>query len=1152
MRINHLDLIRYGKFTDTPVELPLAERDFHVLIGPNEAGKSTIRSAILDLLYGIPPKTVHAFLHPMPDLRLGASVEHAGNILEFHRIKGNKQTLRTPSDGVLPDGVLGPFVGTTDRDFFSKMFGLDHARLREGGHSILNASDDLGQILFQSAAGIGSLGLVRKTLEEEADKLWSKRKSGDRAYYVAADELERATVALKNAIVRTKDWVEAQAKLVELEGAFTDAKKRYTAIKTRRSLLERVRRVAQHLSALDKINAQLAELGEAPELPESAAKTLADAEKESAIAQAEIDQYAKLEHEAQSALAGIQVDQRIGELSTEVTELNDRRLQYRAYEGDIARCQAEIDAQWSIVKGLAQQLSWKMDSEEAVKTQMPTLAARALLERLIRNHASLQQAAKTGERSEKSKSAEIARAKAELDELPASDIPTGLQAALSHAQKLGDFDVFRRERHAVVQQKKVAAEAAYAALGKWRLAPAPLRAMTVQSAEVIKLFVKEQASDDIEAKAAAARVQALDGQVKKLQLEIALFCEMHRPVTRQELLDARQERNVTWSLIKADSTALVAKADDYEKLVTHADSLADTRHDKVQQASELQSRQQQLQLLELDLDAVKADVQRFVTAAMERDLRWSVLSEEGGFPKISFQAAGQWLESRKIALDASDALTEANRLLAVHDAACEDARTMLGKELLGLGNPPGDEALAVLMLQADGIVKSIADARGQRRTLVKQIADAQQAILPLAEVAADAKSQFQQWHTSWAQGLTLAGFSQLDDVGLVGGNLDVVKQIETALSLMQKIRVERIGRMHAELEQHMEAARALAKRLAPDLADRTADDIALELAGRLNLANLAMLEAKRQRSAHDAARNKGQEATSRLQQAHAALAPLLARSGATTHAELAVAISRSERQRSARLSADSSEQAVREGGDGFSIEQLQTEADAVNLASLLTELDDLMAQDDELVTQLSELSAKKQAATVALALIGGSADAATAEGQRQDALAKMAATVERYLKVHTAARLLKWSIEQYREAKQGPMLSLASAIFSRLTLGSFERLSVDFDSEPLKLQGRRPNGTVVAVEGMSEGTRDQLFLSLRLAALDMHLDQAHVLPFIADDLFVNYDDRRSRAGLEALGELSRKTQVIFLSHHDHLLPLLHEVFGNSVNVVKLG
>ena len=86
---------------------------------------------------------------------------------------------------------------------------------------------------------------------------------------------------------------------------------------------------------------------------------------------------------------------------------------------------------------------------------------------------------------------------------------------------------------------------------------------------------------------------------------------------------------------------------------------------------------------------------------------------------------------------------------------------------------------------------------------------------------------------------------------------------------------------------------------------------------------------------------------------------------------------------------------------------------------------------------------------------------------------------------------------------------------------------------------------------MSEGTRDQLFLALRLAALDLHLSQAHALPFVADDLFVNFDDLRSRAGLHALGELSRHTQVLFLTHHEHLVPVAREVFGDGLNVIHL-
>ena len=58
MRLARLDLLRYGRFTDRILELPGQEQDFHMVVGPNEAGKSTALSAIEDLLFGIPSRSL--------------------------------------------------------------------------------------------------------------------------------------------------------------------------------------------------------------------------------------------------------------------------------------------------------------------------------------------------------------------------------------------------------------------------------------------------------------------------------------------------------------------------------------------------------------------------------------------------------------------------------------------------------------------------------------------------------------------------------------------------------------------------------------------------------------------------------------------------------------------------------------------------------------------------------------------------------------------------------------------------------------------------------------------------------------------------------------------------------------------------------------
>ena len=75
---------------------------------------------------------------------------------------------------------------------------------------------------------------------------------------------------------------------------------------------------------------------------------------------------------------------------------------------------------------------------------------------------------------------------------------------------------------------------------------------------------------------------------------------------------------------------------------------------------------------------------------------------------------------------------------------------------------------------------------------------------------------------------------------------------------------------------------------------------------------------------------------------------------------------------------------------------------------------------------------------------------------------------------------------------------------------------------------------------MSDGTRDQLYLALRLAGLERHLETAEPLPLVVDDLLINFDDGRASAALRLLAELSDKTQVLFFTHHARLVELAQQ------------
>ena len=399
MRIRRLDLVRYGKFTGLTLQLPCAERDFHVIVGPNEAGKSTIREAINDLLFGIPRTTPHAFLHPMPELRLGASIEHGGKTLDFERVKASRQTLRGPADTPLADGVLAEYIGSVEREFFTQMFGLDHDRLVKGGQSILTASNDLGQILFQSAAGITAVGTVRDDLTAEADGLWSGRRAGGKAYYIASDELERSTAALKESTVRTRAWTEADAAVNEHRSAWEAVRQEHATVVARRTQLERIRRVAPHLRALEEVTAQITESGDVVELPEDAATLVLESERGIATAQVEIDHHTGLVAGAEVALRAIRIDEAVLAAAAEIERQFALHLQYGDYEAALARRRAEIGVHQAEASRLAEHLGWMTIDEGDIRSRLPSQPARDALAHLMGSQGALRQAATSIERT---------------------------------------------------------------------------------------------------------------------------------------------------------------------------------------------------------------------------------------------------------------------------------------------------------------------------------------------------------------------------------------------------------------------------------------------------------------------------------------------------------------------------------------------------------------------------------------------------------------------------------------------------------------------------------------------------------------------------------------------------------------------------------
>ena len=938
------------------------------------------------------------------------------------------------------------------------------------------------------------------------------------------------------------------------ESQLAGAKARDVELRQQLSRLERIRRVRPLLVVLDATRAQRIELlaaGEIPLLEEVAAQVFARATQDIALADADISRLQRDVDEIQASLLATVVDKNILALHEDITELNERRLQFRVHRTDMVKRAEEIRLEWVRAQELARSLDWPADSEEGLRQRLPATPLRARLASLIKDRAALALDLKNARTSLSDRQEQIQQGEAELSQLEAGAVDPELDSTVEQAMKLGDHDKVMAELQDEIDGLMQRIDEALAALGAWHRPLESLRAMLVPDTAHIQSLIDHHRADAAEEKTYRDALDAKAKEVAQQELDLEQFVRNFQPVSREQVLEARSARDVSWQGIKQTPLSLLDRSAGFEAQISEADKLADERLDRAQYEADRQSKTDALehkQREQLDMDrrlqAVKSRME-------ERIAQWDALATACGLPALPLDMAMTWLQLRQDVLDLVREVSAAERRRSVQHAAAAKIRNSLWNRLgHDAAESPAPE-LSVCLREARALITQADQAQGQRKTLEKQIREGQSGLGKLRDALQAAQADWDAWMQSWQVAVQSVGYGVETPFKQVEAEIDVMQDVERLLDRIRSIRSERIETMQADLDGLAATATSLIARVAPDLADQSPEDVALELARRLDLAQKAEAAANDLLARLQRSQAELTEAQKRLQAVYARLAPLMAAAGVEEVTALGRAIERSDERRAVESKIQSAEQDLTQAADGLSLEDLRRESESVGADELKAELDRLAVASRDVVDQIASLSNEFGAQKIAFDVLDGTDQAARAEAQRQEAIAAMADAAERYLRLQTAARLLKWSIEKFRETKQGPMLSKASAIFNGLTMDSFSRLLVDSDGDAPRLFGVRSSGEQVDVTGMSEGSRDQLYLALRLAALELKVEQGFTMPLIADDLFINFDDRRTAAGLKVLGELSRSMQVVFLTHHDHLVPLAKEALGADLNVVQL-
>ncbi len=377
MRLGRLDLVRYGLFTDRSIEWPADGLDFHIVFGPNEAGKSTALNALGDLLFGVPMHSPYNFRHDYSSMRVGAVLQNGAASLLFLRRKGNKDTLLGTDDVPIPGGesALRPYLAGADRAFFERMFSLDHVRLEQGGREILEAKGEIGQMLFAAGAGIGGLRDRLAALNAEAGNLWGARRAGHRLYTQAEDKLKEAELQLREQTFTAKRWQELKRAHEATEGAYGEVEAEFENAFAEAQRLARVRRVYRDVFHKKELETQIETLGKVVSLPEDAERLLTDAERREVDASTRIDTLAAELKQARGALEDSTYDQELVLRADDIGQLHERRIEIRGEKADLPKRQAELEAAENELRALANELGWK--DETGVDVLIARIAPRA-------------------------------------------------------------------------------------------------------------------------------------------------------------------------------------------------------------------------------------------------------------------------------------------------------------------------------------------------------------------------------------------------------------------------------------------------------------------------------------------------------------------------------------------------------------------------------------------------------------------------------------------------------------------------------------------------------------------------------------------------------------------------------------------------------
>jgi uncharacterized protein YhaN len=1161
MKIRQLDIENYGVFRDQKFEF---DGRLAVVYGPNEAGKSTLLQLIRELLFGFKASNnPYVFNDHQGELAASARLVFSdGSELHFRRRKGRKNEVvgqLSPSGRDVDVDGLKALLGHAEQSTYENVFGFSLRELVAADESLKHAN--LTEALFGGGlGGIANFQNVQRKFKDDAEKLFNARARKGPAINQMHAWIKELTTQLREAMVKPNDYEQLHRKSDERRQQIADLRDELRDLQAEASQLQRLASALPPWQQATTARRELDTLNVPANMPADGLAQLTRLKERHVEIEKELGDFDQELLEAQLALNALRLAPAVLERGGEITQLVRKLEQVEGYRRDIPLRQQEAKQVTDDVAAQLRKLDpcWTFEHLDQFQTSLVQRETTAeLAEALKKIDACLVEF----QSSHRFATKQITDHQEALKQQKTSENVEVLAALLDQSESYQAASARCQEQLEQQAKLKVERDAQLCKLNSPLGRPIADADLDVPQPATVAEFRDRMLAAEEVLRTAKQQQRGASDELREAELHFEQLEASGSVPDRDRLVAQRRHRDHGWNLIRRkyvegddvseqeirtwcgnESRSL---ADTYEQQTTEADDLADQRQEKAELAAKHDQLKQALLRRGQRCQAAEEEVQQRTHDLQALQREWLMPWRSCPFTPLSPSAMLDWLRDFETLRDLRRQHAASVALGETTAATTESFERQLTEAFADTTGSPSQ-----LLLRAREQVEGARIAVATRHQREQQWAQAKEDLQRIESELAATTKQREDWQARWHKQLLEFGFPADWSVETANKILTGLHNARIAFESAQSLDV-RIEQMRTGVSEFDRQVAGLCDAVDPQLRDLPPEQATNDLLQQLEDARRASHDQEKLTVEREKRSSRVTAKRFQAEQTKAAIVELMAVAEANNETDFLATAQDAERF------AELQQQWRQSRRD---IATLRGDEDEASFANRLnaTNADDLatrrrlLGQQIEDKTSIYESTLKEASVEDArLQAMANSELAADLQIELESLRRQVADQVDQWVPLVLAQSVLKQALNKFERDHQPAVLADVQRLFEQMTLGRYVTIERKLDE----------TGTLLVVDQagqrkeprqLSTGSREQLYLAIRLAFIQHYCENQEPLPIVIDDVLVNFDVERARQTIKVLADFDPRVQIIFLTCHQHLIDVLLSVITDCVPVILPG